>query len=129
MTGIPIQLGDDTLAVMTFNYDERSEHTLREPLFKSICSQIAITVSNIIASEKINNQLTEISSYKQQLEQEKLYLKEEIATTQNYADIIGDGPEMKKSVQDGGTGCLFVEYCITPRGDWHWQGIGCTRYS
>lgn len=97
MTGVIIDLGNDYSAIMTFDYDEHIQSAFREPLFKSICSQIGITVSNIIANEKINSQLAEISRYKQQLEQEKIYLKEEIATAQNYTDIIGDGPEMKKA--------------------------------
>ena len=96
MTGVIINLGNDSNAVMTFRYEGHSEKIFAEPLFKNICSQIAITVSNIIANEKINSQLAEISKYKQQLEQEKIYLKEEIATVQNYTDIIGDGAEMKK---------------------------------
>ncbi len=42
------------------------------------------------------NQLNEINKYKQQLEQEKTYLEEEIETSQNYTEIIGDSPELKK---------------------------------
>lgn len=66
------------------------------PLLKSICSQIAIAISNIMAHEKILNQLNEINKYKQQLEEEKIYLKEEIETNQNFTGMIGDSVEMKK---------------------------------
>ncbi|HTL10449.1 MAG TPA: sigma 54-interacting transcriptional regulator [Chitinophagaceae bacterium] len=96
MTGCKIHAANGTHAILTFSYNERSEIILQSPLFKSVCSQLSITIYNILANEKISNQLAEISRYKQQLEQEKLYLKEEIATNQNYSDIIGEGSEMKK---------------------------------
>jgi len=49
-----------------------------------------------ILQEKISKQLAEISQYKEQLEEETSYLKEEIQTTQNYGDIIGESPAIKK---------------------------------
>ncbi|MNX45978.1 Formate hydrogenlyase transcriptional activator [compost metagenome] len=65
-------------------------------LIAGLSNQIAIAVSNIMANEKILSQLEVIQNYKQQLEDEKIYLKEEIETTHNYSEIIGNGPEMQK---------------------------------
>jgi formate hydrogenlyase transcriptional activator len=65
-------------------------------LIAGLANQIAIAVSNIMANEKILSQLEVIKNYKQQLEDEKIYLKEEIETTHNYSEIIGNGPEMQK---------------------------------
>ncbi len=97
LAGVAIRLGDEAIAVMNFKHDESNLFKIKKQLFKSICSQLAITVSNLIANEKIENQLHEINTYKQQLEEEKIYLKEEIATTLNYDEIIGESPEIQKT--------------------------------
>ena len=65
-------------------------------LIEGIANQLSIAISNIVANEQITRQLAEINSYKQQLEEEKIYLKEEIEITQNSATIIGTGPEIQK---------------------------------
>ena len=96
LTGIAIRVGGEAIAVMNFRHDDSNRFEINKQLFKSICSQLATAVSNIIANEKIENQLIEINKYKQQLEEEKIYLKEEIATTLNYAEIIGESPEIQK---------------------------------
>ena len=96
MTGIRIQLGDKNIAFLSFKHDDEGLPTSRLPFLKSICSQIAIAVSNIIANEKVKEQLVEIEKYKEQLEEEKIYLKEEIETSHNYSEIIGESAEIKK---------------------------------
>jgi transcriptional regulator with GAF, ATPase, and Fis domain len=55
-----------------------------------------LILANILANQKIQDQLIEINNYKQQLEVEKLYLTEEIKINNNYPDIIGQGPAMKQ---------------------------------
>ncbi|HTL09977.1 MAG TPA: sigma 54-interacting transcriptional regulator [Chitinophagaceae bacterium] len=96
MGGVAIRLGEENIGVMNFRKDGANQFTFQDSIFRSICSQIAIAVSNIIANEKINRQLIEIGNYKQQLEEEKIYLKEEIETNQNYSEIIGESSEIKK---------------------------------
>ncbi|UOE49214.1 sigma 54-interacting transcriptional regulator [Mucilaginibacter sp. SMC90] len=66
-------------------------------LIESLANLISVAVLNIIADEKINNQLNEINNYKQQLEEEKTYLREELEITHNYAEIIGDSPAMQQT--------------------------------
>ena len=95
ITGAPIKLGDEDIGVILFDTNNESLGR-QQHLFSCICAQIAITVSNLIANEKIINQLNEINKYKQQLEEEKIYLKEEIETAQNFAEIIGESEEMRK---------------------------------
>jgi transcriptional regulator with GAF, ATPase, and Fis domain len=58
--------------------------------------QLAITIANIIANEQIEKQLDEIRHYKQQLEEENLYLQEERNAGYNFSEIIGAGTEMQK---------------------------------
>jgi transcriptional regulator with GAF, ATPase, and Fis domain len=96
MTGVSIRLGEEPIAVLNFRQDHQNLSAIQMPLFKSICSQLAITVSNIIANEKISNQLNEINRFKQQLEDEKIYLTEEIETIQNHTEILGQSDEIKK---------------------------------
>ncbi|MBP0904299.1 sigma 54-interacting transcriptional regulator [Mariniflexile gromovii] len=65
-------------------------------LIKSVCSQIAIALSNILASEKINQQMDEIDGYRKQLEEEKSYLVEELQGNYNYSEIVGSSDAMQK---------------------------------
>jgi len=100
MIGAPIIFGNETIGVIFFKTekDEDFDWILEKyDLFKSIISQIAITVANIMANEKVNNQLAEINTYKLQLEDEKVYLTEVIETTLNYSEIIGVSEEVKKT--------------------------------
>jgi formate hydrogenlyase transcriptional activator len=91
---IPIRLGEENIAIMNFIQEEFNPPIIQRHIFRCICSQIAVTVANIVANEKLNKQLVEITMYKDQLDREKTYLKEEIQTSQNYSEIIGSSPEM-----------------------------------
>ena len=96
ITGVRIRLGEENIGFITFNQIDSTAIAVQESLFRSVCSQIAITIINILANEKVNAQLTEINEYKQLLEEEQVYLKEEIKTTQNFTEMIGESEEMKK---------------------------------
>jgi formate hydrogenlyase transcriptional activator len=95
---IPVRLGNELIGILILKLSD-SFITLPNQLdlVKSICSQIAIAVSNLSANEKIKQQLKEINNYKRQLEEETIYLKEEIETTQNYSEIVGESPSIKKT--------------------------------
>ena len=62
---------------------------VNENLLQGITAQIAIAISNILANEKIQRQLTEIENYKSKLQIENQYLQEQIKGTYNYDEIIG----------------------------------------
>ncbi|KQM76369.1 Fis family transcriptional regulator [Pedobacter sp. Leaf216] len=64
-------------------------------LLHGISLQISIAISNIIANEKIERQLVEINAYKEKLEGEKSYLKEEIQHKYNHSEIIGQSQQIK----------------------------------
>lgn len=66
------------------------------PVIATISNLVSIAVSNIIANEKIEKQLEEINSFKKQLEEENLYLQEELTGNLNNTEIIGSGPAMQK---------------------------------
>ncbi|MDP9079046.1 MAG: sigma 54-interacting transcriptional regulator [Bacteroidota bacterium] len=91
----PMSIGDEITGVIcTWHQDSCDEADLK--LWKSICSPMTIIISNIMSNEKIVIQLEEIRNYKSRLEEEKVYLREEIETSHNYAEIIGESVEMKK---------------------------------
>lgn len=95
--GILINLGIDGNAILSFGHPDFKQLKAKEELLRSICSQISVAVSNLIANEKVNRQLLEIDLYKKQLEEETIYLKEEIEVNQNYAEIIGESAAMQKT--------------------------------
>jgi formate hydrogenlyase transcriptional activator len=93
---LALKAGGNNIGAIFLNIDPASLNDVKTNLLKGICAQLSVAVSNILANEKVLDQLNEINKYKQQLEQEKTYLKEEIETSQNYTEIIGDSPELKK---------------------------------
>lgn len=89
--GIALRSGEKNIGVIWMDPD-----MVDIGLLKSLCSQISIAISNILAIEKVNSQLEEINRYKQQLEYENLYLQEQIQIKHNYAEIIGSGAAMQQ---------------------------------
>ena len=79
VVGSPLRVGDDDLGVLFFHIDGDNAEYIAEKfnLLQGISSQISIALSNILANEKIARQISEISRYKEQLEEEKQYLQEE----------------------------------------------------
>jgi formate hydrogenlyase transcriptional activator len=58
-----------------------------------VAKQVAIAVENALAYR-------EIDALKNKLEEEKLYLEEEIRTEYNFEEIIGSSPVLKRALQD-----------------------------
>jgi formate hydrogenlyase transcriptional activator len=89
--------GDEPIGVLTLWTENKHSFTAyHKKLMQRIADQISTVVINISANEKIIKQLEEINRYKEQLEEEKLYLQEQIETKYNYGEIIGAGEEMQK---------------------------------
>ena len=88
--GVPLRAGDKIIGMLW---------TLPElvgiRLMTGLGAQIAIALSNAMAIEKNRVQLAEIQKYKLQLEEENLYLQEEIVGSQGN-DVIGNGDKMHK---------------------------------
>ena len=72
---------------------------VNDHLLHGIAAQIAIALANAIANDKVERQLKEINRYKKQLEEEKVYLKQEIAFLHNNSEIIGNSLGMRKISQ------------------------------
>jgi formate hydrogenlyase transcriptional activator len=88
MTGVAIRLGKQNIGVINFRQDESYRWVTREPLFKSICSQIAIIAAHAIASEKLDRQLAQMCLH-----------AEESSGGYQYPEIIGNSPAMQKVLQ------------------------------
>lgn len=95
MVGSIVKLGQQPIGFMLFEHGNISEFSVQRKLFENISAQIAIVLSNIISHQRIETQLKEIEIYKQQLEEEKIYLTEEIETIHNYTEIIGESTALK----------------------------------
>ena len=61
-------------------------------LLGQVAQQIAIAVENGLAYRQI-------AELKEQLSKEKLYLEEEIRTSMNFGEIIGESPKLKQALQ------------------------------
>ena len=96
---LALRAAGNDIGCVFFNMDANALNNLKVNLLKGICDQLSVAVANILANEKVLDQLAEINNYKQQLEEEKTYLIEEIETSQNHAEIIGDGANIKKVFQ------------------------------
>ncbi|WP_431215894.1 hypothetical protein ACQ86N_15300 [Puia sp. P3] len=105
--GIVISRSVDGFAILSFTHADFRQIQQQEALLKSICSQISIAVSNIMASEKVIRRLEEIGRYKRQLEEETIYLKEEIKVNQNYSEIVGDSRRRSSDISPGRTSRVF----------------------
>ena len=95
MAGISLRDRNKTIAVLFLFSNKKMLFSDRQVrLVEGIASILGTTVANIIANNEIARQLEEISRYKKQLEEEKLYLLEEIGTGIGHSDIVGRSKEM-----------------------------------
>jgi formate hydrogenlyase transcriptional activator len=100
MVGLPLRAANEDIAVLWIYLTERGTLTpYHLALLKGVSSQIATAMVNIKANDKIESQLREISSYKQQLEQENSYLISEISGGLSYSDLVGCSVPMQKVFQ------------------------------
>ena len=65
-------------------------------MVRGVAAQLSTAIANIVANGRIEAQLEEISKYKQRLENENLYLQEEIQTAHNFSEIIGTSEAMQR---------------------------------
>jgi len=94
---IPISNGASLIGVLFLIARSDNSFQGKNGLMNGIGSQLSVIVANLIANEKIENQLEEISKYKRQLEIENHYLQQEIHITHNYSEIVGNSPQMREA--------------------------------
>ncbi len=97
IAGVKLVNQNEDIGFITMLSEERNSFRHKDlHLLKGISDQVAVAVANILADEKIGQQLKEINGYKEKLEEEKLYLQQEISSVYTHTDIIGAGPEMQR---------------------------------
>ena len=82
MYALPMRTQDEIIGTIWLLADK-----LNATLVKGLCAQISISISNVLANEKL-------LAYKKRLEDENSYLKEQIQSIYNFSEIIGKGPKM-----------------------------------
>jgi formate hydrogenlyase transcriptional activator len=95
-SGVVVPLISHDRALGTLGVGSLKEHAFTEDdadLLNQIGKQVAIAVENALA-------FREIDALKNQLEEEKLYLEEEIRTEYNFEEIIGNSAILKRVLQD-----------------------------
>lgn len=78
--------------IMTLVVSSRQENSYSDELLEKFCQtgkQISLAVEAIIA-------FTEISDLKSRLEEENLYLSQEVKTAYNFSEIIGNAPALQE---------------------------------
>lgn len=70
---------------------ENTFENCKSGLLRGIAAQVGTGICNVLANEKIEQQLEEIKRYKLQLEEENLYLQQENKVLGRFSGIIGDG--------------------------------------
>ncbi len=91
-----LKIGEKEFGIIFIWHRQNCLTDYQANLWKGVSAQMATAIANLLANEKISTQLEEIKNYKARLEEEKIYLKEEIETTHHNLEIIGDSPEIKK---------------------------------
>ena len=95
-SGVVVPLVSHDRALGTLGVGSLQENAFTEDdadLLNQVGKQVAIAVENALA-------FREIDALKNQLEEEKLYLEEEIRTEYNFEEIIGNSLALKRVLQD-----------------------------
>lgn len=94
---VSLRNGEERLGFLMMCSKEPNEINRQKlHLIQGIASQLSVAVANILANEELEKKIKTIQAYKQQLEKERSYLKEEINDTFNYQEIIGAGPVIQQ---------------------------------
>jgi len=94
IVGRPLRVADEVLGLLWTQPGNTNEN-----LFLGICAQIAIAISNILAKEKIQQNLAEIEGYRSKLERENQYLQEQIKDNYNCDEVIGENGGLRNVFQ------------------------------
>jgi formate hydrogenlyase transcriptional activator len=90
----PLLFRDRALGVLSIKSLRENAFSQEDAeLFGQVAKQVAIAVENALAYR-------EIETLKNKLEEEKLYLEEEIRTEYNFEEIVGNSPAIKRVLQE-----------------------------
>lgn len=93
LIGFPVRMNNKSFgAIYVYVKEKRFFSPTHLELAKAVCAHISIAISNVLFYEKIQAQLAEINEYKSRLEQENLYLQEQMNLRSG--EIIGSGTSL-----------------------------------
>lgn len=96
----PIYSGADAIGIFTLVSMESGTFTGEEKmLLEEVGREISVTLSNILAWETIERKNQLLERYRRQLEEENLFLKEQIKTHDRYQELIGASQGMQQIYQ------------------------------
>jgi len=97
MIVLPLTVAEQKIGCLYLLSERKGSLTQAQlKLVENITTYLSVGVANILAQERVEQQLIEINSYRQQLEFENNYLQEEISAVINSSDIIGNSEPMVK---------------------------------
>lgn len=97
--GTVMSLGNEPVGFILFFGADIENFSGERQLLESIATQIAIVALHMRAQKRVNEQLTEISGYKKQLDLDKSHLIQEIRTLNYNSEIIGKGNEITRVLE------------------------------
>jgi formate hydrogenlyase transcriptional activator len=90
---LPLTTANRRLGVLAIGSEQPEAYSEDEVRFLSlVADQIALAIDNALA-------YTQIAELKEKLTEEKLYLEEEIRSEINFEDIVGEGPTLRRALQ------------------------------
>ncbi|WP_051315319.1 sigma-54-dependent Fis family transcriptional regulator [Algoriphagus terrigena] len=97
MVGAPLRHRNVAIGVLfCFSSQRKAITDFQMGVFQGIGNLLGTAVANIMANTQIEQQLVEINKYKEQLEEEKIYLQQEISNNYAFGEIIGSSAAMQE---------------------------------
>ena len=97
MVGVSLREGDKPIGAMFLFSKKKFSFTSHQlGLVQGIAHQLGTVMANMLANEKLANQLREISQYKMRLEEENQYLLEEVRSGYSFSEMVGKSAVMQE---------------------------------
>jgi len=92
LCALPLITAKGSVGTMSLGSKQRRAFTRRDVIYlKHLAAQLALAMDNIAA-------YSEIAELTQKLKTEKLYLEDEICSAQNFEEVVGDSPVLKRAL-------------------------------
>ncbi|MCF0049304.1 sigma-54 dependent transcriptional regulator [Dyadobacter sp. LJ53] len=91
MVGIALRNNNANIGLLWLSINE-----INIQILKGLCSQIAISMGNIMANDELVLANKQILSYKNQLEEENHYLKQEMQSLYSFTEVVGESQKMQE---------------------------------
>lgn len=97
MVGVSLREGNTPIGAMFLFSKKKISFTSHQMgLVQGIANQLGTVMANMLANEKLADQLREISQYKMRLEEENQYLLEEMSSAYSFNEMVGKSTVMQE---------------------------------